>query len=102
MQIVVSRNGKDEHLQRYALNSLAGYNNACAVVRDPLQYAARLAPPVTFLWIPGVAVAMTLRPASAWAHVKWFEPYDVSVPPASVATVITQPFVLTLVGFTVL
>jgi hypothetical protein len=60
----------------------------------------RLSPPALLLGT--AAAAAGLLPSSAWAHVKWFAPYDVAKAPASVATVLTDHFLLILVGFTLL
>ena len=102
MQTVVPWNATDEHMQSRYPDGLAIYRTAYAAMRNPLQSSVRLARPVTFLWIPAVTAAVAMLPTTASAHVKWFEPYDVSAPPASVAAVMTRPFVLALVGFTVL
>ena len=102
MQIVVPWHGEDEHMLRRHLSGPIGRECGYAVVHPPPRRSVKLTPPVTFLWIPAATAAVAMLPTTAWAHVKWFEPYDVSAPPASVAAVMTQAFVLALVGFTVL
>jgi hypothetical protein len=61
-----------------------------------------LSPPAMLLWMPAVMAVAGLLPTRAWAHVKWFEPYDVSEPPVPVGGVLTRHFVLAFVGFTLL
>jgi hypothetical protein len=48
------------------------------------------------------AAAVSLLPNPAWAHVKWFEPYDVSAPPTALSGVLSQHFLLACAGFTLL
>jgi hypothetical protein len=67
-----------------------------------LRRLASLSPPAMLLWMPVAAAAVGLFPTPAWAHVKWFEPYDVAAPPVPVDGVMTRHFVLALVGFTLL
>jgi hypothetical protein len=62
--------------------------------------SGRLSPPA--LLLAASAAAAGLLPCSAWAHVKWFAPYDVATAPASVATVLSNHFLLILLGFIVL
>jgi hypothetical protein len=52
--------------------------------------------------MPAVTAAASLLPRRAWAHVKWFAPYDVTETPAPVSGVLTRHFLLALVGFTLL
>src|SRR4051812_20559203 len=49
-----------------------------------------------------MAAATALLPAPASAHVKWFAPYDVSVPPAAIRQVLAPHFLLMFAGFTLL
>jgi hypothetical protein len=60
-----------------------------------------LAPPATLLWLPALA-AVSVLPLPALAHVKWFEPYDVSAPPAPLNSVLTDHFLLVFAGFVAL
>lgn len=46
-----------------------------------------------------LTVVAGLLPAQAWAHVKWFEPYDVAQRPMPISGVMTTHFVLVLAGF---
>ena len=39
---------------------------------------------------------------AAWAHVKWFAPYDVAQPPTPVEGLLTARFLLVLAGFALL
>ncbi|WP_428486442.1 hypothetical protein [Rhodopila sp.] len=50
----------------------------------------------------GATLVLAFLPEQASAHIKWFEPYDVSAVPASADQVISTQFVLILLGFTVL
>jgi hypothetical protein len=52
--------------------------------------------------MPAVTAMAGLLPMRAWAHVKWFAPYDVSHQPASVNNVLTGHFVLVFMVFTLL
>jgi hypothetical protein len=67
-----------------------------------LRRLASLSPPAALVWMPAVTATVGLLPTRAWAHVKWFAPYDVSEPPAPVVGVLTRHFMLALVGFTLL
>jgi hypothetical protein len=67
-----------------------------------LRRLTSLSPPATLLWLPAVAATAGLLPTPARAHVKWFAPYDVTDSPAPVSGVLTQHFMLTLIGFTLL
>jgi hypothetical protein len=46
--------------------------------------------------------AMAFVPRQAWAHIKWFAPYDVTAQPAPVDVVLSTHFVLVLLGFGIL
>jgi uncharacterized membrane protein YhaH (DUF805 family) len=51
----------------------------------------------------GLLAMAGLPPTRAWAHVKWFEPYDVAQPPTPiVGGVLTAHYLLILVGFALL
>jgi hypothetical protein len=54
------------------------------------------------LLLPGAGAAVWLSPAPAWAHVKWFAPYDVAEPPLSLSGVLSRNFLLVVAGFTLL
>lgn len=41
-------------------------------------------------------------PEQAWAHIKWFAPYDVAVPPLPIGGVLAPHFLLSFAGFAVL
>jgi hypothetical protein len=58
--------------------------------------------PPTLLWMPVVTAMAGLLPTRAWAHVKWFAPYDVSQQPTSVNNVLTGHFVMVFLVFTLL
>ncbi len=49
-----------------------------------------------------LAVMLGIAPVRAWAHVKWFEPYDVTQSPIPIRGVMTTHFVLVLAGFALL
>jgi hypothetical protein len=63
--------------------------------------ASRL-PLILLKWISAVAAAASFLPHQAWAHVKWFEPYDVSAAPTPLSGVLTRHFLLACAGFTLL
>ena len=50
----------------------------------------------------GLTAMAGLLPAQAWAHVKWFAPYDVAQSPVPIAGVLTTSFLLMFAGFTLL
>lgn len=50
----------------------------------------------------GLAVVPGILPGQAWAHVKWFEPYDVTQSPVPIRGVVTTHFTLVLAGFALL
>ena len=57
------------------------------------------------VWLKCAAAATAvaaLVPKSAFAHVKWFEPYDVTKTPVPVGGVLTSHFLLIFVGFVLL
>jgi len=58
--------------------------------------------PPALVWMPVVTAMVGLLPTRAWAHVKWFAPYDVSQQPTSVSNVLTSHFILVLMVFTLL
>jgi len=47
-----------------------------------------------------VGSAILLAPGPAAAHIKWFEPYDVSQSPLPLGDVLTRQYLLSLFGFT--
>jgi len=47
----------------------------------------------------GMTVVAVFLPARAWAHVKWFAPYDVAQAPVPIRGVMTTHFLLMLAGF---
>jgi hypothetical protein len=49
-----------------------------------------------------MAAASFLLPAPAWAHVKWFAPFDVAEPPTPVEDLLAPRFLLVLAGFALL
>ncbi len=61
-------------------------------------------PPVPILLhgAAGLAAVAGLLPAPAWAHVKWFAPYDVAEAPVPIRGVMTTHFLLVLTGFALL
>jgi hypothetical protein len=78
--------------------------------RPPLAGAARIAaalrracgPASPLLPAALAAAASFLLPAPAWAHVKWFAPYDVAEPPTPVEGLLTPHFLLAFAGFALL
>ena len=58
--------------------------------------------PPTLLWMSVVTAMAGLLPTRAWAHVKWFAPYDVSQQPTPVNNVLTGHFVVVFLVFTLL
>jgi hypothetical protein len=55
--------------------------------------------------LPALTLAVTaagMLPNPAWAHIKWFAPYDVCQAPAPISGVLTQHFLLVFAGFTLL
>ena len=50
----------------------------------------------------GMTAMIGILPARAWAHVKWFEPYDVTRSPMPIRSVMTTHFTLVLAGFVLL
>ena len=58
--------------------------------------------PPALVWMPVVTAMVGLLPTRAWAHVKWFAPYDVSQQPTSVSNVLTSHFILVFMVFTLL
>lgn len=59
-------------------------------------------PPILSSAAAGLTIVTGLTPARAWAHVKWFEPYDVTQSPIPIRGIMTTHFVLVLAGFTLL
>ena len=64
-----------------------------------LQGACRALAPILLHAAAALAVVAALHPARAWAHVKWFAPYDVAQSPVPIAGVMTTHFLLVLAGF---
>lgn len=50
----------------------------------------------------GSAAVVGLLPMPAWAHVKWFAPYDVAQSPLPIGAVLTPRFLLVFAGFALL
>ena len=50
----------------------------------------------------GLTAMLGILPTRAWAHVKWFEPFDVTQSPAPIRGVMTTHFILVLAGFALL
>jgi hypothetical protein len=61
-----------------------------------------LSRPILLKWISTFAAAASFLPPPAWAHVKWFAPYDVSVAPTPLSGVLTRHFLLACAVFTLL
>lgn len=59
-------------------------------------------PPILVHVVAGVTTIGTLVPGRAWAHVKWFAPYDVTEPPAPIEGMLAMHFLLVLAGFALL
>jgi hypothetical protein len=53
-------------------------------------------------WSSAITGAATLWPRAAWAHIKWFEPYDVSAMPTPARIVLTTHFLLIFAIFLLL
>lgn len=49
-----------------------------------------------------VTAVAALVPARAWAHVKWFAPYDVTEPPTPIEGMLAMRFLLVFAGFALL
>ena len=62
----------------------------------------RASSPVSPLLPAALAAASLFLPARAWAHVKWFAPYDVAEPPTPVEGLLAPRFLLVLAGFALL
>ncbi len=50
----------------------------------------------------GMTAVAALLPTRAWAHVKWFAPYDVAQAPVPIRGVMTTHFLIVLAGFAAL
>jgi hypothetical protein len=74
----------------------------CSAWTSALAGVASRAPLTLLKWISAVAAAASFLPHQAWAHVKWFEPYDVSAAPTPLSGVLTRHFLLACAGFTLL
>jgi hypothetical protein len=61
---------------------------------------------IVLRWTAGLAAVTSLMvgflPTPAWAHVKWFAPYDVAQSPVPIAGVMTTHFLVVLAGFALL
>jgi hypothetical protein len=77
----------------------AGVPHCAPDAPDPQVIAARRMPSISKRRIikcaSAAAGAATLLPQAAWAHVKWFEPYDVTAMPTPARIVLTSHFLLT-------
>ena len=76
--------------------------NICTAWISKLCGMVSLSRPILLKWISAVAAAASFLPHPAWAHVKWFEPYDVSSAPTPLSGVLTGHFLLVCAGFTLL
>ena len=56
--------------------------------------------PAALIWISTAIATICLPTTHAWAHVKWFAPYDVTQSPAIAGDVLTRHFVLIFAAFT--
>ncbi len=72
---------------RQAIGSL-NLRQACSTPMPILLHAAA-----------GMTAVAALMPGRAWAHVKWFAPYDVAQAPVPIRGVMTTHFLLVLAGF---
>jgi len=70
--------------------------------RAMLQGACRALAPILLHAAAALAVVAALHPARAWAHVKWFAPYDVAQSPVPITGVMTTHFIVVLAGFALL
>jgi hypothetical protein len=95
ISLIGLENGKDEPRLRTA-------REICIAWTSPLGGAASRLPLILLKWISAVAAAVSFLPHQAWAHVKWFEPYDVSAAPTPLSGVLTGHFLLVCAGFTLL
>jgi len=113
MQFRTSSNGEHALARCHDSLSLTGWKSTQQRLRlgragevgagpSALRRLASLSPPAAFLWLPAATAAAGLFPTPAHAHVKWFEPYDVTASPVPVSGVLTRHFMLALVGFTLL
>ncbi|PPQ33667.1 hypothetical protein CCS01_13385 [Rhodopila globiformis] len=67
-----------------------------------LRCLGRQVRPAVLLWASVAAIAASVVPTPAHAHIKWFAPYDVTKPPMPVHGVLTQHFLLVFIAFTLL
>jgi hypothetical protein len=59
-------------------------------------------PPILLRWVSVIFATVSFLPHRAWAHVKWFEPYDVTAAPTPLRGVMTEHFLAVCAGFTLL
>ena len=71
-------------------------------IHAALQPAGRALAPTLLHAAAALAALAALQPAQAWAHVKWFAPYDVAQSPVPIKGVMTTHFLLVLAGFALL
>jgi hypothetical protein len=68
---------------------------------EPLRtHHWELRAPAALIWISTAIATICLPTTHAWAHVKWFAPYDVTQSPAIAGDVLTRHFVLIFAAFT--
>jgi len=90
----LAREGRASRRQAAWETCLAGTRAHCGM-------ATRIS--LTLLkWFSAVAAAASFLPHQAWAHVKWFEPYDVSAAPTPFRGVMTDHFIIACAGATLL
>lgn len=80
----------------------AGRGPAAAPRLGPLRRACGPLSPVLPHAAAGATALAGFAPAPAWAHVKWFAPYDVTRPPVPIEGVFTPHFLAALAGFALL
>lgn len=108
MHVLESAAGSSEHARGSAPTPRHGADPGGpgpAGVARPTALRLTLSPlaPILLQAAAGLAAVAGLLPARAWAHVKWFEPYDVAKPPAPIlGGVLTTRFLLVLAGFALL
>ena len=78
-----------------------GYHRRAGMARMAAALR-RACGPVSPLLPAALAAVSLLLPAPAWAHVKWFAPYDVAEPPTPVEGLLAPRFLLVFAGFALL
>ena len=95
INLIGLQNRTDEQLLRTAWAICISWTFALSRV------ASRL-PPALLRWVWAIAAAASFLPHPAWAHVKWFEPYDVTAAPTPLSGVLTGHFLAVCAGFMLL